>query len=49
MADEEWKKALEQFDERTTKRRIEAKKQDEKAQEMIREAEERRDQSTPPE
>jgi hypothetical protein len=49
MADEEWKKALEQFDERTTKRRIKAKEHDEKAQAMIREAEERRDKSTPPE
>jgi hypothetical protein len=43
MADEDWKKALEQFDERTTRRRAKAKEQDEKAQEMIREAEERRE------
>jgi len=40
MADDEWKKALEEFDERTTKRRAKAKEQDEKAQEMIRQAEE---------
>jgi hypothetical protein len=43
MADEEWKKELAQFDERTTKRRVRAKEQDEKAQDMIREADERRD------
>jgi hypothetical protein len=34
---------VEQFDERTTRRRANAKEQDEKAQEMTREAEERRD------
>ena len=37
MADEEWKKELAQFDERTTKRRARAKEQDDKAQDMIRE------------
>ena len=47
--DDEWKKELERFDERTAKRRARAKDQEEKAQEMIREAEERRDRDTPAE
>ena len=50
MADDEvWKKELEQFDERTSKRRARAKEQDEKAQEMIRESEDRRDRDKPAE
>ena len=43
MPDDGWKKELEQFDERTAKRRARAKKQDQEGQEIIREAEERRD------
>jgi len=35
MPDDEWKKELEQFDERTRKRRAKAKEEDEKAQDMI--------------
>ena len=35
--DGEWSEELKRFDERTTKRRVRAKEQDEKAQEMIRE------------
>jgi hypothetical protein len=49
MADDEWKKELEQLDERTTKRRARAKEQDEEGQEIIREAEERRDRDKPAE
>jgi hypothetical protein len=45
--DEEWKKELERFDERTAKRRARAKEQEEKAQEMIREGVERRDRDAP--
>jgi hypothetical protein len=40
MADE-WDEALKRFDERTAKRRVKAKENDEKAQQVIREAEER--------
>jgi hypothetical protein len=49
MADDDWDKAMERLDERTAKRRAKAKEQDEKAQELIREAEERRDRNTPAE
>jgi len=49
MADEDWKKELKEFDERTAKRRAKAKEQNDKAQEMIREAEERRDRDKPAE
>lgn len=40
MADE-WDEALKRFDERTVKRRERAKENDEKAQQVIRDAEER--------
>ncbi len=46
MADD-WDEALKRFDERTVKRRARAKEQDEKAQEMIREAQERQDSDKP--
>jgi len=49
MADDDWDKEMERLDERTAKRRAKAKEQDEKAQELIREAEERRDRNTPAE
>jgi hypothetical protein len=39
---DEWGDALERFDERTTLRRARAKEHEEKALELIREAEERR-------
>jgi hypothetical protein len=41
--DDEGKKELNRLDELTAKRRARAREQDKKAQEMIREAEERRD------
>ena len=47
--DDDWNEALKRFDERTTKRREKAKEQDEKAQEVIREARERRDTDKPDE
>jgi hypothetical protein len=47
--DDDWTKELEKFDERTAKRRAKAKEQNEKAEEMIREAEERRDRNKPAE
>ena len=40
MADE-WEEALKRFDERTAKRREKAKENNEKAQQVIREADER--------
>jgi hypothetical protein len=46
MTDDDWDKAIERLDERTAKRRAKAKEQDDKAQELIREAEERRDRNT---
>lgn len=49
MADEEWKEELARFDERTAQRRARAKEQNDKAQELIRAAEERRDRKTPAE
>jgi hypothetical protein len=48
MPDDEWKKELQRFDERTKKRRAKAKEQEENAQDMIREAEERRERDKPP-
>ena len=39
--DKDWNEALKRFEERTVKRRERAKENDEKAQEVIREAEER--------
>jgi hypothetical protein len=39
----------ERLDEHTAKRRAKAREQDEKAQELIREARERRDRDRPPE
>ena len=47
MADD-WNEALKRFDERTVKRREKAKENDEKAQEVIREAEERQDNKDTP-
>jgi len=47
--DDEWKKELDRLDERTANRRARAKEQDEKAQDLIREAEERRDRDKPAE
>jgi hypothetical protein len=44
---DDWDKELERLDERTAKRRAKATEQDEKAQELIREAEERRDRDKP--
>jgi hypothetical protein len=49
MADDDWDKEMERLDERTAKRRAKAKEQDEKAQELIREAEERRKTDKPAE
>jgi hypothetical protein len=46
MADD-WDEALKRFDERTLKRRAKAKEQEEKAQELIREAQERHDSDKP--
>jgi hypothetical protein len=48
MADDEWKKELQRFDERTKKRRAKAKEQEEKAQDLIRDSEQRRDSEKPP-
>jgi hypothetical protein len=48
MADD-WEKALKRFDERTVKRRAQAKEHDEQAQEMIREAQDRHDSDKPDE
>lgn len=45
---DEWDEALERFDERMAKRRARTKEQQEKAQELIREAEERRHRDEPP-
>jgi hypothetical protein len=46
---DDWDKEMERLDERTAKRRAKAREQDEKAQELIREAEERRNRDRPPE
>jgi hypothetical protein len=48
MTDDEWKKELQRFGERTKKRRAKAEEQEAKAQDMIRESEERRDSEKPP-
>jgi hypothetical protein len=40
---DDWDKQMERLDDRTAKRRAKAKEQDEKAQDLILEAEERRD------
>jgi hypothetical protein len=49
MADDDWDKEMERLDERTARRRAKAKEQDEKAQELIREAEERHKSDKPAE
>lgn len=46
---EEWSEELKRFDERTRKRRARAKEQDDKAREVIRDAEERPDIEKPAE
>jgi hypothetical protein len=48
VTDDEWKKELQRFDERTKKRRAKAKEQEEKAQDLIRDSEQRRDSEKPP-
>jgi hypothetical protein len=48
MADD-WNEALKRFDERTAKRRARAKEQEEKAREVIREAQERQGNDEPAE
>lgn len=42
MADDDWDKEMERLDERTAKRRAKAKEQEEEAQKLLRDAEERR-------
>jgi hypothetical protein len=49
MADEGWKKELEEFDGRTAKRRAKNKDQDQEGVDIIREGEERRDRDKPAE
>jgi hypothetical protein len=49
MADDDWDKEMERLDERTAKRRAKAKEQEEEAQKLLREAEERRKTDKPPE
>jgi hypothetical protein len=48
MADEDWNEALKQFDEKTVKRRERAKENDEEAQRVIREADDRHDNKDKP-
>lgn len=47
MADDDWDKEMERLDERTAKRRAKAKEQEEEAQKLLREAEERWDRDKP--
>jgi len=49
MADDDWDKEMERLDERTAKRRAKAKEQEEEAQKLLREAEERRKPDKPAE
>jgi hypothetical protein len=49
MAEDDWDKEMERLDERTAKRRAKAKEQDEEAQKLLREAEERRERDKPAE
>jgi hypothetical protein len=46
---DEWKKELERLDEQTAKRRVRVRELDQEGQELMREAEERRDRDKPAE